>query len=281
MSSITITDGVFGCGEILAKRLSDVLGYRYLGEEALIRAVQRYRLPEAMPTNMFELEPPWWKRLLENLRVYRIALQAAMCDIAEGGNFVYYGAAGQELFPAIRHALRIFLIVPNEYRIEQVRLAKGLSGEPAQRWLAEMDKVSDRRFKAIFGVGWRDPTRYDLVLNVSKLSLETAARLIVKTTQQVEYQATGQSERTLQNFLLEAKVRAALLSSAKTCRMDVKVQVNSGLVHVSGFLFPLEFDFKDEIIRIIEGVPGVNKVTADIGLLPIDDSVPVIPGRIM
>lgn len=83
MSSITITDGVFGCGEILAKRVSAVLGYRYLGHEALMKAVQRYRLPEAMPTNVLEVEPPWWKRLLENRRVYRIALQAAMCDIAE------------------------------------------------------------------------------------------------------------------------------------------------------------------------------------------------------
>ena len=277
MSSITITDGLFGCGEVLAKRLSDLQGCRYLGEEALIKAVQRYRLPEVMPTNMFELEPPWWKRLLENHRVYRIALQAAMCDIAEGGNFVYHGAVGQELVPEIRQIIKIFLIVPIEYRIEQLRLAKGMSGESAQRWLAEMDKVNDRRIKAIFGVGWRDPTRYDIVLNMAKFGVETAARLIVKMTQQVECQATGQSERMFQDFLLEAKVRAALLASTKTCSMDVKVQVNSRLVHVSGFLFPLEFDFKDEIIHVIEGVPGVNKVTADIRLLPMDDSVPIIP----
>jgi hypothetical protein len=144
-----------------------------------------------------------------------------------------------------------------------------------------MDRVTERRFKAIFGVGWRDPARYDMVLNVSKLTLETTARLIVKTAQEMEYQATNQSVRMLQNFVLEAKIRAALLSSAKTCHMEVKVQVNSGLVRVSGFLFPLEFDFKNEIIRIIEGVPGVNNVTADIRLLPMDDSVPVVPLRIM
>jgi hypothetical protein len=277
MSGITITDGLFGCGEMLAKRLSDLLGYRYLGEEALIKATQRYRLPKAMPTNMFELEPPWWKRLLENYRVYRIALQAAMCDITEGGPFVYYGAAGQELIPEIRQMLRILLIAPNENRIEQVRLAKGMSSERARRWLAEIDEVNDRRFKAIFGVGWRDPTRYDVVLNMANLDVETAARLIVKMTQQVECQATGQSERRFQDFMLEAKVRAALLASANTCRMDLKVQVNSRIAHVSGFLFPLEYDFKDEIIRVIEAVPGVNKVTADIRLLPNDDSVPVIP----
>jgi cytidylate kinase len=271
MSSITITDGVFGCGEILAKRVSAVLGYRYLGHEALMKAVQRYRLPEAMSTNVLEVEPPWWKRLLENRRVYRIALQAAMCDIAEGGNFVCHGRASQELVPAIRHILKILLIVPNEYRMEQVRQAKGLAGEAAQGWVAKMDEVSDRRIKSIFGVGWRDPSRYDLVLNVSKLSFEKAACLIVKTMEQVEYQVTGESEREFHNFILEAKVRAALMASANTCRINVKVQVNSGLVHLSSFLHPVEFDFRDEIIHITAGVPGVKKVTADIQLLPIND----------
>jgi len=273
MSGITITDGAFGCGDMLARRLTDLLGWRYLREEALIESVQHYRVARAIPTGMFELRAPWWNRLVENHALYRIALQAALCDTAQGGSFVYHGVAGQEIVPQMRQILRIFLVVPNEHRVEQVRLTKGLSGERAKRWLADMDRTTDRRFKAIFGVGWRDPSRYDCVLNTSKFSVETTARL----TQQIECQPTRQSEQTFHDFLLEGRIRAALLTSDNTCRMDLKVDVHNRLVHVSGFLFPLEYDFKKEIVRVIEAVPGVNKVTSDIRLLPNDDSVPAIP----
>lgn len=271
MAIITITDGVFGCGEILAKRVSALLGYQYLGEEALIKAIQLNTLPEAMPTNLLDVEPSWWKRLRENRRLYRVALQAAICDVGKGGKFVYHGRAGQELVPPVGHVLKILLTVPNEYRIEQVLQAKELGRESAQRWLAKADNVSDRRIKAIFGVGWRDPNQYDLVLNVSRLSFETAACLIVKTAGQVEYQETGESDRKLQNFALETKIRAALMTSKTTRPLDVEIQVNGGVVHVSGFLHPVDFDFKNDIIRIAEGVRGVRNVTADIRRLSADD----------
>jgi cytidylate kinase len=276
MSGITITDGAFGIGDTVAQRLTDLLGWRYLGEEALIEVVQRYKIA-GMPAKMFELPSRWWNRLVENHTLYRFALQAALCDTAEGGSFVYHGLAGQELAPQIRQISRIFLLVPDEDRVTKVRLAKRLNHEQARRWLADMDKATDRRFKAIFGVGWRDPTRYDCVLNMAKFDVETAARLIVNLTQQIECQATLQSEQIFQDFLLEGKIRAALLTSAKNCSMDLKLQVNRGLVHVSGFLFPIDFDFKDEIIRVIQGVPGVDKVTSDIQPLPMDDSAPAIP----
>jgi cytidylate kinase len=272
MAIITITDGVFGCGEALAKRVSALLGYRYVGQRELINAVQLNWLPEAIPSNILDVEPPLLKRLLENPRYYRIALQTAMCDVAERGNFVYHGSAGQELIPTIRHVLKVLLIVPIEYRAEHLRQAKGLAKKAAQLWAAKSDSATNQRMKAIFGVGWRDLDRYDLALNISTMDLESAACLIVKMVEQGEYQATGESEIMLGNFVLETKVRAALLASRKTRSIDLQVQADSGNVNLSGLVDPIKFDFKDEIIRVAEAVLGVRKVTVDIRLvLPAND----------
>jgi cytidylate kinase len=274
MPIVIITDGVFGCGEVLAKRVSARLGYRYIGEEGLLKAIQLNTLIEPMPANLLDVEPSWWKRLRENRRLYRVALQAAICEMGQGSKFVYHGRAGHALVPSVRQVLKILLMGSNEFRIEQIRHARGLGRESARRWLVKADNVSDRRMKAIFGVGWRDPNQHDLVLNVSKLSFETAACMVVQTAGEVAYHNTEELDRKLENFALESKIRVALMTSKNTRLLHVDIQANAGLVHVSGFLHPVDFDFKNDIIRIAEGVAGVRDVTADLQRLCSDDALP-------
>ena len=116
--------------------------------------------------------------------VYRIALQAAVCELAQEGNIVYHGRAGQEFFPGIRHVLNVFLDTPTESRIKHVMARKGLAEEAARKFLEELDTIRARRIKELFKIDWRDPTRYDLVLNTAKTTVETAARMIAEISQQ-------------------------------------------------------------------------------------------------
>jgi cytidylate kinase len=275
MSIVTITDGLFGCTETLGRRISSILGYRYIGEGELSRGLQPFWRVKGTSIDILEVEPPSWKRLLEKRTFHKNSLRAAICGIAECDNFVYHGRVGQELLPPIRHILRILVIFPNEYRIEQVRQVKGLSRDDARSRLAKMDDITDRRIKGVFGVGWLDSSRYDIVLNVRNLSLDTAIGLIVETARKAEFQTTCESESKFQDFILEGKLRGALLASPHTCNIDVRLQVRDGLVHVLGLLPAIEFDFKDEIIAILESVSGVSRVNADIQLLPTDDFPPV------
>ena len=39
-----------------------------------------------------------------------------------------------------------------------------------------LDKIRARRTRELFKIDWRDPTRYDIVLNTSRTSVETAAQ---------------------------------------------------------------------------------------------------------
>src|SRR5262245_36281462 len=239
MSIVTITDGLFGSTEILGHRVSSILGYRYLGQEQLAKHLQLFWQVKGRPLDILEVEPPWWKRLMERPKLYEVGLRSAICEIAEGANFVYNGNVGQELLPGLRQILRILVIFPNEYRIERVSQWKGISLENARCWFAKMDEVADLRIKAWFGLEWLVHSRYDDVLNISHLSLETAADLIIKTARQVEFQATGESESKFQDFILEGKLRGALLASPNTCNIDVKLQVVNGFVHLSGTLPPI------------------------------------------
>src|SRR3972149_1158488 len=175
MPIITMSRGGFSGGQVLAERVASLLGYRCVSREVLVEARARYGIPEAKFTEVLETLPHWWERWQESLRLYRIVLQAAMCEVAQGGNLIYHGHAGQELFPGIRHVLKVHLTAPMAFRIAQVRSRKGLNAAAALQYIKQVDKARHRRRQAIFGAAWRDPSRYDMVLNIAQMSLGNAA----------------------------------------------------------------------------------------------------------
>ena len=269
MSIITISHSAFSSGREVAERVASILDCRCVSREVLLEASQRYGIPEAKFFEVLETEPHWWERWMESLRLYRITLQAAMCEVAHGGKIVYHGRAGQELFPGIRHVLRVFVDAPLEYRIERVKARKELSEEAARHYLMELDRIRTRRLKALFSIDWRDPTRYDLLLNSSRMSVETAAHLIVEAAQREEYQPNPESEQAYWDLTTTARVQAALITSGETRALNINVTAEKGQVHLSGVLInPV---LEQEIIHIVEGIPGVTKIVADFVTAPIDD----------
>jgi cytidylate kinase len=272
MPIIAISRGAFSGGQALAERVASALGYRCISREVLFAASQRYGIPEAKFTEVLETVPHWWERWQESLRLYRIVLQAAMCEIVEGGNLVYHGHAGQELIPGIRHVLKVHLTAPLAFRVQQVRAGQALDEAAAIRYIEQVDKARKRRFQAIFGADWKDPTRYDLVLNIAQMSLETAAHLVIEAARRPDYQPTAESERAFQDLAISARVQAALVISPKTRNLTVNVRVEGGEVYASGIL--AQSDLEQEIVRLIESVPGVKKVVADFESPPIEYMYP-------
>ena len=177
---ITIYQGASGEGQELAETVAEALGYRCVGREVLVEASRRYRIPEAKLNEIVEKGPHWWERLLQDLRPYRIALQAALCELAHDGKVVYHGHLGHELLSSIGHVLRVLLTAPLEFRIEQVRARQNLTDAAARHYIEEVDKARSRRLMAMFGTDWRDSNRYDVTLNMGKMRREGAKRMIME-----------------------------------------------------------------------------------------------------
>jgi cytidylate kinase len=268
MSIITISHAPYSGGNEIAERLASLLDYRCVDREVLLEASQRYGIPEAKYAEILEAEGHWWERWMESLRLYRITLQAAMCEVAQGGRLIYYGRAGQELFPGIRHVLKILILAPMEYRMQEVKGRKGLEGDNAKQFLRELDRVRTRRLRALFNTDWQDPAGYDLVINSSRLSTDSAAHLISETVGREEFQVTPESERAFQDLTTTARVQAALITSPKTRNIILNVRSDGGVVTISGIL--ADPDLEGEIVRIARGVIGVTQVTTDIEPPPIE-----------
>lgn len=268
MSIVTISHAAYGGGAAIAEGVATRLGYRSVEREVLIEASNRYGIPEAKYTEILEAKGHWWERWHESLRLYRITLQAAMCEMAQGGKLVYHGRAGQQLLPNIRHVLRVMIVAPLDYRITQLRGQKGMDVESARQYLDELDRVRSRRFRALFNEDWRDPVGYDIVLNSGRIPADMAVALIVDAVGRPEFQPNADSLKAFQDLTTTARVQAALITSAKTRNVVLTVKSDGGRVNISGIL--ADADLEKEILRIAKGVTGVTEVVTDIEPPPIE-----------
>jgi cytidylate kinase len=268
MSVITIAHAAYSGGGAIAENVASILNYRSIDREVLIEASKRYGIPEAKYTEVLEAEGHWWERWRESLRLYRITLQAAMCEVVEEDRVVYYGRAGRQLLPSIGHVLKVLVVAPIEYRIEQVRAQKGMDVDNARQYLRELDRVRSRRFRALFNEDWIDPVGQDLVLNGARFSADSGASLIADTVRRPEFQPTAESMKAFQDLATTARVQAALITSSKTRNVVLNVKSDSGKVTVSGILADPELE--KEIVRIAQTVKGVSEVVTDIEPPPIE-----------
>ena len=265
MPIITIYQGASGDGQGLAESVAQALGYRCVGREVLVEASRRYGIPEAKLNEIVERGPHWWERLLQDLRPYRIALQAALCQLANEGKMVYHGHLGHELLPAIGHVLKVLLTAPIEFRIEQIRARQSLTDAAARHYIEEVDKARSRRLMAMFGTDWRDPNRYDLILNMGKMRREGAKRVIIEAAKLEEYQPTPVSDQAFSDLALGSRVQATLFASPDVRGSALEVRADRGHIHVTG---RVDQGLEDEVVKLVKNVPGVNNVTTDLYSVP-------------
>jgi cytidylate kinase len=266
MAIITIYQGASGDGQELAESVAQSLGYRCVGRQVLVEASRRYGIPEAKLNEIVERGPHWWERLLQDLRPYRIALQATLCELAQDGKVVYHGHLGHELLSGIGHVLRVLLTAPIQFRIGQVRARQRLSEAETHHYIEEVDKARSRRLMAMFGADWRDPNRYDLILNMGKMSREGAKLVILAAASLAEYQPTPASAQTFNDLALSSRVHATLIASARVRGSALEVRAEDGHVYVKGRVDHEALE--DEVVKLVKNVPGVTAVTTNIYSVP-------------
>jgi cytidylate kinase len=263
MQIITIYQGASGSGEELAHGVAQSLDYKPIDREVLVEASLQYSIPEGKLTEIVEREPKWWASFTRNLEPYRIALQAAFCELTATQNVVYHGHIGHELVPKFQQVLKVLLTAPMEKRIEQIQTRHNLNDvAAARRYIEELDKARTRRLKAMFNTDWRDASRYDLVVNLGYMSLETAKRVIVETARSPDYQMTPFSERQFANFALAARVHASLLLSGELAQAQVDIKAHDGEVSISGTI--PDWISEEQIVERINRVSGVKRVRSDL-----------------
>lgn len=110
---------------------------------------------------------------------FRRATEEVLLQQAATGNGVILGRGAVVVLREDPRALRVRLDGPASGRISQaVRLDPGLEREAAERALRQFDRTHAGYLQQFYGVDIRDSTLYHLVLDSTRIELETCVEII-------------------------------------------------------------------------------------------------------
>jgi hypothetical protein len=113
--------------------------------------------------------------------------------------------------------------------------------------------------KRHFGVNWRDPELYDLVLCTERLTVEECVDEIDGMMKRKCFQETHDSLRMVDDLATEWTVRSALRRDERTAETHITVECSGGLVRLLGVVDTQnESNAAGEVARGAEGVKDVD-----------------------
>ncbi len=259
MALIMISRGTFSGGSLVAQQVAARLGLPCLAREVVIdEAALRAHVPALEITAAMDKRPPFWQRVLGERMAYLTFIRAALCEHLRAGPLVYHGYLGHLLLPAITHLLRVRVIADAPFRMQAVR-ADYPTEEAARQYIMRIDQERRDWSGFLFGVDWEDPLLYDLVLNVSHMSVGTATEAVVQAAHGPEFQPTPASTKALADFVVQSRVAAALALDPRTADAVLTVTADAGQVTIVGQVrWPDGMDPVGEIAERVEGVKAVN-----------------------
>lgn len=268
MSIVAISRGTFSGGEALAKQLAERLHYRCLSREAnLETAAQRFMVPAEELAEAMEKRPTFWERMVGERAAHLAFVRAALCQQALGGRLVYHGYLGHFLLPGISHVISVRAVADADFRVRAAQRQQNLTREDAFAYIEKTDRERREWTRFLFEVDWEDPRLYDLVLNLSRMSLHAACATVAQLTEQDEFKPNPASLKAMKDLALHSQVCAALAMDFRTRGAELKVTADDGIVTVTGrSRWP---EVADAVPAVVRHVPDVKDVKCEItGISP-------------
>ena len=185
------------------------------------------------------------------------------------GDAVFIGRGGHILLRNFGCALHVRIVASRETRIQNL-VERGFEKKSAEHAIDQSDHDRGGFMRFAFGVDWNDSKLYDLVLNVDKVGIASAAETIMNLAQSGDIQSCSlQSLEALGNQALASRAEAAIMEAGLSYGINTTVFVSveqPGIVKLTGFVYNEEV--KGDIEAILKGVEGVESIEDEIRIVP-------------
>ena len=264
MSLITISE-YWGCGakEIAEKAAADL--EIALFDDARLQAEALEMGIRAEELNGLEMKlPGFFDRLFgKDPEIYLDIMQSVVYNIARRGAGVIVGHGSQILLRAFDCAMHIRIQASVNDRISRLSANQEIGPKLAEKLIRKRDREFNGFFKFAFNLDYDDPSLYDLTLNTGKISIETAAKQIVALAGSDDMKACSLGAlETMERLALEKKVQSELLRQKVSLKMIFVEVPDLGIVRLYGIA--IDNKARDDIIGIVEKIPGVFEVKSEI-----------------
>jgi len=182
--------------------------------------------------------------------------------LRDGSAAVIRGWGAVHLLKDVPHVIRVRICAPVELRIVRMMERLGTDDRGAVENEIEMSEEAHTAItRRHFGVNWRDPEHYDLVLSTERLSVEECVDEVECMMKKRRFQETPESLRMVDNMAAEWSVRSALRRDGRTAGMNVTIACDGGRVTLAGVVdTQKEAAAAGEVAASCDGVTDVQNL---------------------
>lgn len=185
MAVVTISRQPDVFGEEVAARLAGKLGFMLVDDARLAQLWREADLDEGALAGIDERLPCADPGMDPETEASLKLLPDLIAQLAEEYDLVLVGRGGQGLFRNRAGTLHVHLIAPRPFRVRQRQVHDDVPAREAGRRIRELEEQRACYLRFLYGLNWRDPHLYDLILRMDRISVDQAVELIaaaVETT---------------------------------------------------------------------------------------------------
>jgi cytidylate kinase len=257
MAIITISRGSYSRGIDVAEKVAQKLGYRCIAREVILDASKEFNIPEIKLVKAVHDAPSILERFSYGKEKFIAYFQAALLQCLVRDNVVYHGLAGHFYVKGVSHVLKVRIIADMKDRVQTVMDREKISHESALALIKKDDLERSKWSEHLYGMNTSDPSLYDLVVRVRKMTVDDAADVICHAAGLETFKTTFESQKAIEDLVLASEVKTTLLE----LKPDIQVFVRDGAVTLGASAQIMkEPDLVREMERITSCIPGVKEV---------------------
>jgi len=260
MPLIAMTREMGSLGKDVAAGIAARSGKRVVYHEIIEPIANKMRLRKSHVERFLEGKSGIWERLTTD----RTSLSIFTADetfrfLRDGSTAVIRGWGAVHLLRNVPHVVRVRICAPFETRVARMmeRLATD-NRETVENEIHLSEEAHSAITKRHFGVNWKDPENYDLVLSTERLSVDECVEEVESMMKRSRFQETPDSIRLVTNLALEWAVRSALRRDARTAEVGITVRCIDGVVRLEGVVDTA--DQAQAVAEVVATVEGVKEV---------------------
>lgn len=261
MPLIAMTREMGSLGKDVAAGIAERTQRKVVYQEIIEPIANKMRLRKSHVQRFLDGKSGLWERLTTD----KTSLSIFTADetfrfLRDGSTGVIRGWGAVHLLKDIPHVIRVRICAPLDLRIERMMERLGTDNREAVENEIEMSEEAHTAItRRHFGVNWRDPENYDLVLSTERLAVEECVDEVECMMKKRRFQETLESIRRMDDMALEWAVRSALRRDGRTAATHVTIACNGGCVRLAGVVdTQREAVAAAQIAMAVEGVRDVE-----------------------
>ena len=261
MPLIAMTREMGSLGKDVATGVAARANKKVVYHEIIEPVANKMRLRKSHVERFLEGKSGIWERLTTDKTGMSIfTADETFKFLRDDSTAVIRGWGAALLLKSIPHVIRVRVCAPLETRIS--RMMERLSTDNRETVESEI-RLSEEAHTAItkrhFGVNWRDPENYDLVLCTERLCVEECVEEVESMLKKKCFQETPESMRMVENLSIEWSVRSALRRDPRTAATNIAVQGDAGVARLLGMVDTrAEANAAAQVAGSAEGVKSVD-----------------------